>query len=213
MLCHSCCSACPAPAHSLLTGPWPARACAHVSGAGARLLGQAARGYLCRQQKAAGAICSAGTVPRERCWSHPQPLTAPVDHHMLSTGNKAEPGRTWLCPGTCGSPWERQGRLVRFRAVITTLGTEKDYPSCAPFTEFSGASSCKTDAKRCHLFIVPMTVQDEEVKKVPVRESCHHPTQKQTRGCTVQGKGCCHRGLICSTVIFSSEIFTHSPAP
>lgn len=27
------------------------------------------------------------------------------------------------------------------------------------------ASSCKTESKRCHLFIVPMTVQDEEVKK------------------------------------------------
>lgn len=29
------------------------------------------RGETCGQQEAAGGICSAGTVPRERCWSHP----------------------------------------------------------------------------------------------------------------------------------------------
>lgn len=29
------------------------------------------RGETCGQQEAAGDICSAGTVPRERCWSHP----------------------------------------------------------------------------------------------------------------------------------------------
>lgn len=72
-----------------------------------------------------------GTVPREH-------LSAPVDPHVPRKGSKAEPGRRWLFPGSCGSPWERQGRPVRFRAVITALGTEKDYPPCAPFREFSG---------------------------------------------------------------------------
>lgn len=77
------------------------------------------------------------TVPRVRCWSQPLCLTVP------RKGSKAGPGRSWLLPGSCGSPWERQWRLVRFHAVITTLGTEKDYPSCAPFTEFAGLPRAK----------------------------------------------------------------------
>lgn len=122
------------------------------------------RGVTCHQ-KAAGDICSAGTVPREWCCSHPPHLSAAVDHHEPRRGSKAEPGWRWLLPGSCGSSWERQGRPVRCRAVITTLGTEKDYPPCAPFAEFSGLPLAKQMQKRCHLFAVPMTVQDEEVKK------------------------------------------------
>lgn len=79
----------------------------------------------------------------EPCWSHPLHLIAPVDHHVPRKGSKAQQGRRRLFPGSCASPWERQQRLVRFHAVITKLGTEKDYSSCAPFTEFSGLPLAK----------------------------------------------------------------------
>lgn len=94
---------------------------------GGRVFGQTPRGHPGRQQKAAGDICSAGTVPAGAVLvTPPLHLIAPVDHHVPRKGSKAQQGRRRLFPGSCASPWERQQRLVRFHAVITKLGTEKD---------------------------------------------------------------------------------------
>lgn len=141
-LCHSCCS------HSLPTrAPCSARGRAHLAGGaepaqGARVSGQTPRGNL----RAAGGcwwhlLC--GDCPSGAVLVTPPALTVPVDHAVPRKGSKAGPGRRRLLPGSCGSPRERQQRFVRFHAVITTLGTGKDHPSCAPFAEFSGLPLAK----------------------------------------------------------------------